>query len=303
MRIPPLYLTLLLSMLGLTARAQSPAPATQTDPRKAQFFTQDVTNFWRAFDAWQTGQPGNPFAELYYKPASPGARILLEKNGLAHPDSLLRVVQRRHADYARVRPATLRMAEAIPQCKKAFAALKKLYPSAVFPPVFFAIGGFQVGGNSVALGQLVGAEMNDPAAIAPLVTHEAIHAQQHIPYKYKILLEQCLIEGSADFLAELVSGQPAGGANYDYARGREPQLWREFERDQNLGEDDSFALWLYGGQRPAGRPADLGYYIGYQITKAYYDRASNKGKAVREILNIADARQFLTQSGYAERFK
>ncbi|GAA4375047.1 DUF2268 domain-containing putative Zn-dependent protease [Hymenobacter koreensis] len=297
-------LWVLLWGLNGPARAQTPAlPANPTDPHKAKFFTYDVANFWRAYDAWRAGQPGNPFAELYVKLASPGAKILLEKSDLAHPDSLLRVVQRRSADYERVRAASLRMGAAIPECRKSYAALKKLYPAATFPPVYFAIGGFLVGGNAVPAAQIIGAEMNEPANIPPLVAHELIHVQQHIPYTYKILLEQCIIEGSADFLAELISGKPAGGAAYDYARGREKQLWQEFERDQNLGENDSFALWLYGGERPAGRPADLGYVIGYQITKAYYDGASDKRQAVYDILHIQDCREFLRRSGYAARFK
>ena len=53
----------------------------------------------------------------------------------------------------------------------------------------------------------------------------------------------------------------------------------------------------------SGRPADLGYYIGYHIKKAYYDRAPDKARAIREILHIADARQFLARSGYGARFK
>ncbi|GAB2966362.1 hypothetical protein GCM10027048_40860 [Hymenobacter coalescens] len=287
-----------LGLLSPALRAQSAA----TQPRKAQFFTDDVRYFWQAYDAWRGGQPGNPFAALYTAKASIGARILLDKSGLAHPDSLLRVVQRRRADYERARSASLRMSEAVPQCRASYRALKRVYPAAVFPPVYFAVGSFLVGGNSVPEGQLIGAEMNEPAHIAPLVAHELAHAQQRISYKYRILLEQCLIEGGADFLAELISGRPAAGPNYDYARVREQQLWQEFERDQNLGENDSFALWLYGGERPAGRPADLGYCLGYQIIKAYYRRAPNKRQAVYDLLHIQDAREFLRLSGYATSF-
>ena len=49
--------------------------------------------------------------------------------------------------------------------------------------------------------------MNAPENIPFIVAHELIHAQQRIPYKYKILLEQCIIEGSADFIGELISGK------------------------------------------------------------------------------------------------
>lgn len=286
------------------ATKSAPAPAARaSDPLQARFATQDVANFWRAFDADAAGAAGNPFETLYWRPATAGTRALLAKNALPDADSLRAVVRRRRADYLRIRAGSENMAAAVPACRAAYVVLKKLYPAATFPPVFFGVGAFGVGGNAHETGLLIGAEMNKPADIAPMVAHEVAHAQQRIPYKYRILLEQCLIEGSADFLAELISGRPAGGEQYAYAKGRERELWREFERDQNLGENDSFALWLYSGERPAGRPADLGYYIGYRITKAYYDRAADKRQAVRDILNIADCRQFLQRSGYADRFK
>jgi hypothetical protein len=50
------------------------------------------------------------------------------------------------------------------------------------------------------------------------------------------------------------------------------------------------------------RPKDLGYYMGYRIAQAYYDSASDKREAIRDILAIRDAHEFLKKSGYAERF-
>lgn len=312
-RLTSWLLVLLLGSPGAWAQAskagakQAPPapvfPAREADPLKVRFETQDVTNFWRAFDADAAGAPGNPFATLYWQPATPGTRILLEKNGLANADSLRAVVRRRRTDYLRIRSSSEQIATAIPACRATYLALKNLYPAATFPPVVFGVGTFGVGGNAQAVGLLLSTEMNTPADMPPLAAHEAVHLQQNIPYTYRILLEQCLIEGGADFVAELASGRIAKTEPYTYAIGREKQLWQEFVRDQNLGENDSFANWLYGGERPAGRPADLGYYIGYQICKAYYSRAPNKRQAIHDILNIADCRQFLQQSHYADLFR
>ena len=49
------------------------------------------------------------------------------------------------------------------------------------------------------------------------------------------------------------------------------------------------------------RPADLGYYMGYFITQAYYKKAKNKKQAVYHILNIQDARAFYEASGVQEK--
>ncbi|TMI66321.1 MAG: hypothetical protein E6H07_10615 [Bacteroidetes bacterium] len=46
------------------------------------------------------------------------------------------------------------------------------------------------------------------------------------------------------------------------------------------------------------RPKDLGYWMGYKITKAYYTKATDKTKAIQEILNIKDFTSFLADSGY-----
>jgi len=56
--------------------------------------------------------------------------------------------------------------------------------------------------------------------------------------------------------------------------------------------------WLYQGDKSVNRPADLGYYIGYEICKAYYDHARDKRTAVHDIINITDADAFLGASGY-----
>ena len=61
-----------------------------------------------------------------------------------------------------------------------------------------------------------------------------------------------------------------------------------------------FSGWLYSSQE--GRPNDLGYWMGYQITKAYFEKKSNKIEAVRDIMTIKDFKGFLDESGYAEKF-
>ena len=64
----------------------------------------------------------------------------------------------------------------------------------------------------------------------------------------------------------------------------------------------NFDNWLYnGGSSTAERPADLGYYVGYKICEAYYEKTSNKKAAIEDILSIKngpDALRFLKESGY-----
>lgn len=57
--------------------------------------------------------------------------------------------------------------------------------------------------------------------------------------------------------------------------------------------------WMgQGDKTPPGVPADLGYWMGYKICKAFYDRSTDKKAAVREILLFKDPKAFLDSSGF-----
>ena len=61
--------------------------------------------------------------------------------------------------------------------------------------------------------------------------------------------------------------------------------------------------WLYQGDKvPPGVPADLGYYIGRRICEAYYKRAKDKKRAIREIVEMRDATKILQGSQYSGQF-
>lgn len=267
-----------------------------SNPDSAVIVYKDIANFWKAFD--KISEEGNKVFEKYYiNPGSNGVQKFLGNNRIVNADTLFNTVQSHRDEYLKVRENTLRIEEILPQCRASYYAFKYLYPQALFPPLYFVIGRFNTGGVSLKEGQIIGAEMNEPTNIPFLVAHELIHANQRIPYKYKILLEQCIIEGSADFIGELISGKIASLEAYKYAKGKEEAIWKDFVKDMELGEQDDFANWLYSGKRKDDRPADMGYYIGYIITKAYYEKAKDKKKAIYDILNIQDCKEFLKVSG------
>lgn len=67
---------------------------------------------------------------------------------------------------------------------------------------------------------------------------------------------------------------------------------------------DDFSNWLYNGASFTGeKPADLGYYVGFKICEAYYDKTADKKAAIEDILAIKDgpdALRFLQESGYGQ---
>jgi uncharacterized protein YjaZ len=60
--------------------------------------------------------------------------------------------------------------------------------------------------------------------------------------------------------------------------------------------------WLYGTSAKDDRPNDLGYWMGYKIVEAYYNRMENKMAAIDHILNIKDYQSFLKESGFLDNY-
>src|SRR5262249_38212949 len=151
--------------------------------------------------------------------------------------------------------------------------LKSLYDDAVFPNVYFLIGCMSSGGTTADAGLLIGAEMygrtadtpeeelddwfkqvSKPVELIPhIVAHELVHYQQKYPKGERTLLQASIKEGSADFIAELISGKHINTHLHDYANPRERELWAEFKRGMD-GTDMS--NWLYQGESSKDRPAD-----------------------------------------------
>jgi len=84
-------------------------------------------------------------------------------------------------------------------------------------------------------------------------------------------------------------------AKYKYGYAHEHELWTEFAQ-QMRGTDRG--TWLYT-KPPGDRPNDLGYFIGARIARAYYEKATDKRAALREIILAEDLDEILRRSGYS----
>ena len=47
-----------------------------------------------------------------------------------------------------------------------------------------------------------------------------------------------------------------------------------------------------------GKPADLGYFVGYKIAKEYYKNSKDKKQAVNDIIDMTNPLRFLELSKY-----
>lgn len=266
------------------------------NPLDAVFETKDTKNFWEAFDKMDKSKQ-NPFVE-YMQKGSPGVKGFTE-NRIINADSLFAVVKKRKADYELSRNVLDGISSKEKRVRAIYSALNYWYPSAKFPPIYFVYGRFNSGGTSASEGIIIGTEkLKNLDGVSGLIAHELIHYQQNIKGQ-DMLLKWCLLEGSADFIGELISGELINQDSYKYGEQNLDKLCQEFvTRLKNADYQD----WLYGTSKKDNRPNDLGYWIGYKITESYFYKQKDKQKAIEEILNIKDPIQFLKQSGFLDSY-
>lgn len=293
-----------------------------SDPDSAHIITSDIVKFWKAYDQFSSGMTHQDslriLFESYMLDASPGLEAFIEvRIGGAIP--MLKTINNHSKFYASMRKPTMEAVNFEPQMRQAFYALDSLYDKAVFPDVYLLIGRLTSGGTFSDKLILIGTEMHalsDQTDISEMsdwhlkvlkpiekiphiVAHELVHYQQEHRQHSRTLLAQSLMEGSADYIGEAISGEHANEPIHEWANPKEEELWQEFKEKMN---GTSYEGWLYGGVDVTVRPADLGYWMGYKIVEHYVDTSSNKQEAIREVLEIKDAEAFLEQSGYSDKF-
>lgn len=315
-----LILAIFLSVNLIPAQDTKPAePIFNQNPEKAQIVTSDIGLFWRAYDLAKPENNLIVYRDEYFKKGSVGLQEFL-RSKIGNSCNLVTAIDAAPKYYAALRAQSAKVENYKPQMQASFKKLKEIYPDARFPNVYFLVGRMNTGGTVTFKGLLIGVDMygkTDDASVAELsgwkkssvggieqvpfiVAHELIHYQQ----KYGLfgelsLLGKSLHEGGADFIGELIAGGSIQPQLYEYGNAREKQIWLEFKKEMN-GTDTS--NWLYQGDKAKDKPADLGYYIGYKITEAYYKRAKDKKQAIKDILDIKDFNAFLKASGYDEKF-
>jgi len=266
------------------------------NPLDAVFETKDSDNFWIAFDKMDKSKE-NPFI-VYMQKSSPGVKAFTE-NRIINADSLFAVVKKRKADYELSRNVLDGLSSKEKRVRAIYSSLKYWYPKAKFPPIYFVYGRFNSDGTSAPEGVVIGIEkLQNLDGVSSLIAHELIHYQQNISGK-EMLLKWCLMEGGADFIGELISGESINQFSYKYGAQNQDKLCQEFvTRLKNTDYQD----WLYSTTKKDDRPNDLGYWIGYKIIESYFNKQKDKQKAIDEILNIKDPLQFLKQSGFLDMY-
>lgn len=306
-----LAFALLLSFsAGVLAQQPAPKPAANHDPQTAVISTADVDLFWQAYDEWKAAGKAEPdqlaaiLGRDYIKKGSQGVQDFIPHR-IVSGDALARVILKDPKYYEAVRANTEKMQEFVPEIRRGFERLQQIYPDAIFPPVYFVIGGRNSGGTDSAKGLIIGAEMFADTGsrihltdVVSIVIHELIHYQQQATGND--LTTQVMKEGAADFIAELITGNEIDEDTKPYGDSHEEELWKRFQED---AQKNNLEPWLYNGadQKRVG-PPDLGYYMGYKICQSLYEIAADKAAALKTIIAMKDPKAIIEQSAYSQRF-
>jgi hypothetical protein len=286
-------------------------------------FTSDIDNFWMAFDSVQTTTEKDRqlqiMQSLYIDKGTTGLKSFMQLRNF-DAGKLVESIHKYPKFWRSIRENTLQVPPAVPVIEKYLARFKVLYPEMRKATIFFTITPARAAGVALDSTALIGTEIamgnrytdvsefpdkrlanffkpKETNNIVPVAIHEYVHTQQST--EGKVLLGQCIYEGSCDFITELVLGEPLTHSYLTYGKEHEKELKEAFKKEM-FTED--YANWLYNGNK-ATTMGDLGYFMGYAICKAYYRHSKNKKLAIRQIitLNYADlsaVRNFLAASKY-----
>ena len=296
------------ALIGSISVTTSAAPVEQDPAAGPPIHVEDVYRFYRLYDATH-GRPSAEQLQRDYLDAGSEGLHHLAKIRKVTGEAIAKSLDARPEAYADAK----RCMDVLPRMRErlalALAELKRLYPTIESAPSTVAVSRGKPVAVTDARGVIVGLEAlcgvqyleaNLEDRFVHVMAHEYAHVQQarkaaalvDAP-KYTVL-EASLLEGSAEFVAELVSGSVAYVGLPAMAKGREKALETAFLADQDKTD---LSDWLYNGTLT--KPGDLGYWVGYRIAKSYYRHADDKQRALREILEMTDAKAFLAASGWS----
>ncbi len=300
--LPRLLLLLLCSssLLSVTANAQS-------------YVIDDLDRFEALFKAESGELTTEMLQKGYLDPGSPGIEIFTP-NRIQNADNLAKYIAGHQEEYQKAIDVCLPAARSAgPEASEALEKVKEMLGREDSAPVYILFGAGNSGGTAGMEGLTIGLEVvcrfantteEAKATIKEYVAHEVVHV-----YQYRIwietgrdlsgdftLLEYALMEGVADFVANLATGVlPIPEQEREaYGLAHEAELWEEFKAEMN---DSELGSWMYGPGKD-GRPSDLGYWIGKRISAAYYEQAGDKQAALLTLVSVDNAKRILEESKY-----
>lgn len=289
-------LAVILSTISIHAQAQSELNHVIVD--------YDIDNFWKAFDTLLSDTTKNPFVD-YLNKGSVGLADFIPGR-IKSATRLKSHVIKRAEFYKNIRSGVYGYKNHIDKIDHIYRRLHKILPQAVLPKVYFVIGRENSGGTATSSGIIIALEnfcyseseksphglISTMANTVDVIAHELVHYNQKTNGEVN-LLNQCLTEGSADYIAEILVSdlnldRPLWKDRNAYGKKNECSLWNEFIKSK---DNTNYGSWLYADTDQA--PSDMGYWIGYTVCEAFFKENKADKNIYNRLLEINTLKNFV----------
>jgi len=292
----------------------------------SQLITNNIDNFWAAFeklgDCKTKDDSIQCIDKMMFSDTSAGFPEFIKKFKFT-PEDYYSAINQYPKFFNSIRENTLITKSIDNEYLKFIDEIKKYYPDYTPLNVCFVISPLKCGGTQTdnfifigteiiastnkidlsefrenLLGKVLAFDTNVKERLIYVIAHETVHQlQKNAEFDNYELLNKSLIEGGADFIANLLTGVMANHILYNYGIINEKDLWIKFDNDCKTGANTD--NWMYNFDRVDNEmPADLGYFIGYRIAEAYYNNCVNKRQAVFDIIEMTNPKELLEKSRY-----
>jgi hypothetical protein len=299
-----LVITFITSIITAVAQSSRDTKTLQQIPGPV-IDIEDVSRFYALYDAAGGHPTPSQLQQDYIDVGSEGLHAFAKLRNITGT-RIAEALAKNPKMYSDAKRCMVVLPQVRQRLESAFRKLSELYPEAKFPPVTIAVGrgkpvgvGSPVTGVQIGLEALCATDWLNPSVedrFVYVIAHEFAHVQQMrdlVDHLHPTVLEVSLVEGAAEFIGELI----AGGVSYAYlpalTKGREKEIETAFVADEDKTD---LSKWLYNSSLE--KPGDLGYWVGYRIVKSYYEHATDKRRAIREILQMSEPKEFLAKSGW-----
>lgn len=275
-----------------------------------KIISEDINNFWNAYDRIVIEKDSLKQIELiknlYINKGTPGLHGIMRARKYTAEEYVF-AINKYPEFWKSVRQNTLKANQFSKQIQEGITKLKKLYPELKPRNTYFEIGILRTNGTIIDDMALIGSEvaLTDSSTITRefdnkyphlrsyfdsnpiknvvfLNVHEYIHTQQHTTIGNSVLA-QAVLEGVAEFLAEIVLKQKSPNPQIEFGYKNEEQIKASFEKEMF---SSFLGNWIWNSADNQFRMRDLAYFVGYAICKKYYSGSDNKALAIKEMLEL-----------------
>lgn len=273
----------------------------------AKIVTTDIDNFWVAYDqiiqSSDSSERIQLINELYINKGTEGLKGLISVRRYEDYEFVNNILN--YPNYWNsIRANSTYLLKDTEQIEKYLTKLKELYPELKPADIYFSIGAFRSAGTYEGDKVLFGAEFilaqknavlkELPERIRNVITeyapyniplnavHEYIHTQQK-SWENNEIIDLCVAEGVAEFISTLITEKPLSPP-VSYGKQHSEKVLERFMVE--VFRDNDVWNWLWNENQNELKINDLGYYIGYEICERYYNNATDKKKAIKDLIEL-----------------